>query len=330
MRHVTRGLAGVLAAILSLALVLPVAATEPPSTTGALACDLKASDIEPLGFESTPRDTSIQLQQFQNFKVYGTGLPANTTVTLRFEAANAWVLFSRTFDITTDAAGTFVERFVAFPVGQGQPHDWHVSLVAAPPGCADTLQLQVWNYIGSPYFSDTAGHLFEPEIAWLFMNGIARGCSPNVYCPEAVVTREQMASFLVRALDLPATAIDFFTDDETSMHEDDINRLAASGVTTGCTATLFCPTLPVTRQEMASFLVRGLGLPASSNDRFTDDESSVHEADINALAASGITTGCAATLFCPTAGVTRSQMAAFLYRGLGPPHPTSTYGPVRP
>jgi hypothetical protein len=42
-----------------------------------------------------------------------------------------------------------------------------------------------------------------------------------------------MASFLVRAFALPATDSDFFTDDEASAHEGDINAVAA-GVTTGC------------------------------------------------------------------------------------------------
>jgi hypothetical protein len=65
-----------------------------------------------------------------------------------------------------------------------------------------------------------------------------------------------MASFLVRAKGLPATGTDFFTDDEGSIHEDDINRLAASGITTGCSPGLYCPTREVTREEMAAFLHR--------------------------------------------------------------------------
>jgi hypothetical protein len=64
-------------------------------------------------------------------------------------------------------------------------------------------------------------------------------------------TRAQMASFLVRALDLPATG----SDDETSIHEADINRLAAAGITSGCTAT-YCPTANGTRGQMAAFLHR--------------------------------------------------------------------------
>src|SRR5690606_41816243 len=46
---------------------------------------------------------------------------------------------------------------------------------------------------------------------------------------------------------------------------------------------------PVTRGQMAAFLVRALGLPPSSTDSFVDDDGSVFEKDIQALAASGIT-----------------------------------------
>jgi hypothetical protein len=53
-----------------------------------------------------------------------------------------------------------------------------------------------------------------------------------------------------------------------------------------------------------------------TNDFFTDDESSAHDADINRLAASGITGGCGATTFCPGTAITREQMAAFLHRAL--------------
>jgi dipeptidyl aminopeptidase/acylaminoacyl peptidase len=165
-------------------------------------------------------------------------------------------------------------------------------------------------------FADANASIFKADIAWAFAEGITDGCAPQAFCPDAPVTREQMASFLTRALDLPATNRDFFGDDETSIHEADINRVAAAGITLGCAAGRYCPRAPVSRQEMASFLVRAFDLPATSTDRFTDDESSVHEPDINRLAASGITSGCAPGRFCPRASVTRGQMAAFLHRAM--------------
>ena len=133
-----------------------------------------------------------------------------------------------------------------------------------------------------------------------------------------------MASFLVRALALPPTSQDFFVDDETSTHEDNINRLAASGITHGCATQRFCPKAVVTREQMASFLARAFELPATSDDFFIDDETSTHESNINSLAASGITSGCAAARYCPKALVTRGQMAAFLERALFSVGTTST------
>jgi hypothetical protein len=75
----------------------------------------------------------------------------------------------------------------------------------------------------------------------------------------------------------------------------------------------------VTRGQMAAFLVRALDLGRSDAVDFVDDEGSVFEADIQSLAAAGITRGCnppANDRFCPNDAVTRGQMAAFLKRGL--------------
>ncbi len=141
-----------------------------------------------------------------------------------------------------------------------------------------------------------------------------------------------MAAFLARALDLPTTSEDFFDDDDISIFEADINRLAAAGITAGCNPpanTSYCPGLRVTRAQMAAFIKRAFKLPATSTDFFDDDEESIFEGDINRLAASGITLGCnppSNTKFCPTQTVKRDQMASFLARALinFPPNPTTT------
>jgi hypothetical protein len=65
-----------------------------------------------------------------------------------------------------------------------------------------------------------------------------------------------MATFLSRAYALPAAGNDYFTDDETSTHEANINRIAAAAITVGCTATTYCPNGLVTRGQMAAFLNR--------------------------------------------------------------------------
>ncbi len=91
--------------------------------------------------------------------------------------------------------------------------------------------------------------------------------------------------------------------------------LSEMGITFGCAPGTFCPQDPVTRGEMAAFLVRGLDLPPAAGDTFGDDNGSNFEADIEALVAAGITTGCTPSDFCPDRSVTRAEMAAFIVRG---------------
>jgi hypothetical protein len=129
-----------------------------------------------------------------------------------------------------------------------------------------------------------------------------------------------MAAFLVRALGLPASAADVFSDDADSIFEGDINRLAAAGITRGCNPPAddrYCPDEPVTRGQMAAFLARALDLePADDPDPFTDDDRSVFEGDVARIAAAGITKGCGPDLFCPNDPTTRAEMASFLARAL--------------
>lgn len=163
-------------------------------------------------------------------------------------------------------------------------------------------------------FYDTHGSPHGADIAWLVQAGITTGCAQGYFCPKSPVTREQMASFMKRAWSLAPTSTDYFVDDATSSHQPDINSIALVGVTNGCASARYCPATNVSREQMASFLARALGLPHTGSDYFSDDENSVHEADINRLAAAGVTTGCGGGRYCPSAAVTREQMATFLHR----------------
>ena len=158
-----------------------------------------------------------------------------------------------------------------------------------------------------------SGHAFFAEINWLAGQRITLGCTDDTFCPEDPVTRGQMAVFLARALALLPAPSGLFTDTTGSPYEWAISSVAAAGITQGCAVDRYCPNDAVTREQMASFLVRAFLFPAG-DDLFTDDDDSVHERDINALANSGVTVGCALTLYCSQEVVTREQMAAFLFR----------------
>ena len=116
-----------------------------------------------------------------------------------------------------------------------------------------------------------------------------------------------------------------FTDDDGNTHEGSIEAVAAEEITRGCNPPFndrYCPGDAVTRGQMAAFIRRAFNLPAASSDHFDDDNGSTFEADINAIAESGIARGCnppANDRFCPRDPVTRGQMSAFLRRALAAP-----------
>ena len=105
--------------------------------------------------------------------------------------------------------------------------------------------------------------------AWikqLAAEGITSGCGPNLYCPETSVTRDQMAVFLLRAEHgasyTPPPATGVFTDVPTTHWAAPwIEQLSAEGITGGCGVDTYCPSTPVTRAQMAVFLVRAFNLP---------------------------------------------------------------------
>lgn len=177
----------------------------------------------------------------------------------------------------------------------------------------------------SPFVDiDTSVH--RADIVYIANIDVTRGCNPpdnNLFCPIRPVTRAEMASFLVRALGLARGGDDAFVDDAGSVHEVDINALAAAGITRGCNPPAgdqFCPDRAVTRGEMAAFLVRAYAYTdPGEGDLFVDDNDSIFSADIDRLAVAGVTRGCNPPdndRFCPHEAVTREQMASFLTRAL--------------
>jgi len=185
-------------------------------------------------------------------------------------------------------------------------------------------------------FIDDDGNVHEGGIEAIAAEAITVGCNPpanNRYCPSQTVTRGEMAAFIVRALNLPATSENRFIDDDGHLFESSIDRLAVSGITLGCNPPAndrFCPDREMTRGEMAAMLARAFHYPAAGGDRFTDDTGNLFEDAINRLAASAVTLGCNPPTndrFCPADPIARDQMATFLTRALGltanrpPPRP---------
>jgi murein DD-endopeptidase MepM/ murein hydrolase activator NlpD len=159
----------------------------------------------------------------------------------------------------------------------------------------------------------------------LYNAGITGGCGTNplIYCPDATVTRAQMAVFLLVAKHgsayTPPPALGTVFGDVPTSHwaAKWIEALAAEGITGGCGSGNYCPDAVVTRAQMAVFLLvakHGSAYTPPPATGIFGDVPTTHWAAkwIEALAAEGITGGCGSGNYCPEAVVTRAQMAVFL------------------
>jgi hypothetical protein len=169
----------------------------------------------------------------------------------------------------------------------------------------------------------------------LYRAGITGGCllNPLKYCPEATVTRAQMAVFLERGIhgssyNPPAVGVSTGFGDVPIDYWSAawIKQLAAEGITGGCGSGHYCPESPVTRSQMAIFLLRSkygasYSPPVAGGSIGFGDVSPDYWAAawIKQLVAEGITAGCGTGNYCPELPVTRAQMAVFLVRTFGLP-----------
>ena len=101
-----------------------------------------------------------------------------------------------------------------------------------------------------------------------------------------------------------------------------IENLFHNGVTGGCAGGGYCPSNPVTRAQMAVFLLKGehgsaYAPPHCAATIFTDVPcpNGGFVDWINQLNTEGITGGCGGGNYCPGNSVTRGQMAVFLLKG---------------
>ncbi|HEV2846719.1 MAG TPA: S-layer homology domain-containing protein [Thermoanaerobaculia bacterium] len=180
-----------------------------------------------------------------------------------------------------------------------------------------------------------SSHPFWRYIEAVENAGFTTGCVSAQYCPDNLITRSEMAVFLVRGIHgsgftpPPATGRVFFDVPASYWAASWIEQLYADGITTGCRAGLFCPDQNILRSEMAAFLVRAkygrnFQPPPATGAVFQDVPASYWAAaHIEKIFNDGITTGCAANprRYCPENLVHRDEMAAFLARTFGLPIP---------
>jgi hypothetical protein len=178
-------------------------------------------------------------------------------------------------------------------------------------------------------FNDVpAGYWAEDFIVSLYNEGITSGCGNGNYCPGDVVSRAQMAVFLLKALgEQPAdTCSGIFNDVDAQTGGNPvfcryIEKFSTLGITAGCDVSNFCPNDPVSRMQMAVFITKALQQAPDPvcNGTFNDVDNSTGGNSafcryIEKFSTLGITAGCGDGNYCPSLSVTRDQMAVFLMK----------------
>ncbi len=131
-------------------------------------------------------------------------------------------------------------------------------------------------YDGTPAFTDVPqdsphfSAIQRLEQAGIVSGGPA-GRAASEYGPELSVTREQMATFVNRAIRFmtgsPVTSDeDYFDDDGGSVHQVNINAIASAGIAVGDGARTFTPNRSVPRDQIAAFVIRALALLNEDGD----------------------------------------------------------------
>ncbi len=195
------------------------------------------------------------------------------------------------------------------------------SLALTLPARSATLAVTLLDFLDVP-----PSHSFYDFVMTVADDGVSAGCGASDFCPDSAVTRAQMAVFLLKSklganyAPPPAAGTVFADVPAGAFAADWIEDLAARGITAGCGGGKYCPDAPVSRAEMAVFLLKtangaAYAPPPATGAVFADVAPGDFAADwIEDLYSRHITGGCSVSppRYCPAASNTRGQMAVFL------------------
>jgi spore germination protein YaaH len=180
-----------------------------------------------------------------------------------------------------------------------------------------------WDYysrwLNGLFFQDTERHWAKDDILAMLDAGWMVGTAPLTFSPDMPLTRAQAAVILVKALGLEeqaAPSAGFRDVPRNHWAKRYIDIAKQAGFITGLEYNLFAPAQNVTREQMASMLVRVLKLHAQPVDQtpFSDVKSGWSYEAVLAMHQEGILSGYPDGSFRPKAGTTRAEIASLMNR----------------
>lgn len=175
---------------------------------------------------------------------------------------------------------------------------------------------------GSSGFGDVrSSDYYAAGVQWMVDQGLTDGTTPGCFSPQQTLTRGQLAAFVWRYEDKPASGWHPFVDvDSDAYYADAVGWMYRTGITNGVTAHRYAPNDTMTRGGLATFLWRLAGSPAAPISGFSDVSREAYYAKaVDWMVAEGITRGTTSNTFSPGRALTRGEFATFLHRFEGEP-----------
>jgi len=208
------------------------------------------------------------------------------------EAANAWVAIPSTVDPETKTVVGTTDHLTVF------------ALMVKP---------------GMPAMPDIKGHWAEGHVLKLVSLGVVGGYEDGTFKPEVTINREQFAKMVVLAAGLqPESVPDLTFADNESISEWARGYVAAAvkaGIVKGLDGNRFGPAEPVTRAQVATMVVRALGVQAQATSTTFADNADIPSwavGSVQAAVEKGIVGGFDDDTFKPGLSTTRAQAAKML------------------
>jgi len=226
---------------------------------------------------------------------------ANVGIYWLNETFNTWIkLDDNQVDLTNGTVSASVNHFTKFAV-----------LASKPEGQSTAMK-----------FSDLNGHWAEQNIKKLVEMGVIDGYSDGTFKPDNNMTRAEFVSIIVKAFKLQTQDGKIFADTNNHWAKSLIATAAANGIISGYSDSEFAPNDLVTREQMASMLVKAAHMDvAASNLTFKDqNDISVWAQDAMAtVTAKSLMDGYQDGTLKPQGYATRAEAATLLLRILQQP-----------
>ena len=170
----------------------------------------------------------------------------------------------------------------------------------------------------TPAFRDVFDDAYYAEtVRWAVENGITDGVGNDLFAPDRLCTRSEIATFLWRAAGSPEpkSTVSFTDVPAGSYYAKAVAWAVENGIAFGVGNNAFAPDETCTRAQSAAFLFRACGSGTEGEVPFRDVAANSYYAEaVKWAAESGVTNGVGDGLFAPDRGCTRAQIVTFLYR----------------